>query len=528
MIERDKNTDGALGSGDPFSVLYVACLQAQLNGELVIWDDDAGCEGRIAFRDGHPFHVGGEAFAEHPIGRVLLELGSVDTGDIEVAVETQKSVPPGEAPLLGEILGQALVLDDGAIESALEIQTKRRLIGAFSIANGMWRCQWAKREDFTRGGAAIDGWTVLIPGVRESTDDKALRRLNDDLLGHSVMLTCTVEEAHAFGHDAADEPILISLEKPRKPDQLEREIGNRRHVRAVLLALSLAGKLERLPAHKGVPFAKTPRRSKTEGAAPAPRIERASTSAQPKPTEPKPRPAKASADTKKLADDIKAAAKGIDDRSCFDLLGATESTPKDDLRVAYTDLVRKYHPDALSQQGLPQDVLDLAAELSGKLNEAYDTLTDDRKRAEYLRLYHDDRIKGSSRKKALLDDAQTKFKMALVLLKKRNYTQARELLKYATESDGKNGTYKAYFAWSLWTDPSLLIDVVGPKVMDLLAAAVKLAPDDAQAHYFYGAVLKVRGDLAKAQKFFRKTLEIDPRHVEATRELRLMRMRQKK
>ncbi len=530
MIERGQDAAGELSPKDSFAAVYVACLKAELTGHLVIWDEDRACDGKIAFRDGHPFHVGGEAFEDHPLGRVLSELGSVDTGDIEFALEAQKSEPA--PPLLGDMLNRELVLDDDAIEGALEIQTKRRLLSAFDIRNGMWRCEWAKKDDFARGGAPMQGWAVLIPGVRESATDRELRRLTDDLLGHAVKLSCSVEEAHKYGHDAGDESILIALEKPRKPDQLERELSDRKHVRGVLLALHLAGVLERLPAQKGVPFPKTPRRSKSSGGS-APKIERVSTAAPapaPAPetkSQPKP-PPKPSPEALQLADDIKRRCKDIDDQSHFEVLGATESTSTDALRTLFAELVRSYHPDKLTQLNLPKDVVDKAAELSTRLNDSYATLTDPKRRSEYLRLYHDSRIKGSSRKEAQVKDTETKFKMGMVLLKKRSYSEARALLQTAAEADPTNGTYKAYLAWAMWTDPSLLIDVVGPKVLELLEEATKHTNTDAQAFYFYGAVLKVRGDLARAQKMFKKTLNIDPRHVEATRELRLMRMRQKR
>ncbi|MGQ0506259.1 MAG: tetratricopeptide repeat protein, partial [Myxococcaceae bacterium] len=43
----------------------------------------------------------------------------------------------------------------------------------------------------------------------------------------------------------------------------------------------------------------------------------------------------------------------------------------------------------------------------------------------------------------------------------------------------------------------------------------------AQAHFFLGTLMKLTGDAAGAQKYFKRTLELRPDHVDAQRELRL-------
>jgi hypothetical protein len=42
------------------------------------------------------------------------------------------------------------------------------------------------------------------------------------------------------------------------------------------------------------------------------------------------------------------------------------------------------------------------------------------------------------------------------------------------------------------------------------------------AHLFLGHMSKVVGDMKLAQKCYQRVLELDPKHVEAQRELRLM------
>jgi tetratricopeptide (TPR) repeat protein len=53
-----------------------------------------------------------------------------------------------------------------------------------------------------------------------------------------------------------------------------------------------------------------------------------------------------------------------------------------------------------------------------------------------------------------------------------------------------------------------------------LAIALKKNPRCAQAYYFHGQVAKGLGDNAAAVKHFQKTLEIQPDHLDAQREIR--------
>ena len=201
---------------------------------------------------------------------------------------------------------------------------------------------------------------------------------------------------------------------------------------------------------------------------------------------------------------------------------------RDIIRAKYTELVRRYHPDSLSRDGLGQEILDLAATISSKLNEAYQTLTNEQMRGEYDALLSDDRVQGSATKQVALAEAEKKFRMAQILLKKRDFEKARDMLTGCADAVPKDGRFKAWLAWSLWQDPTLLQDVVAPRVVELLNDAVKLADSEGDPHYFLAVVSRVTGDLSKAAKHFKKCIELNPNHHEAMRELRLMKMRSSK
>ena len=67
------------------------------------------------------------------------------------------------------------------------------------------------------------------------------------------------------------------------------------------------------------------------------------------------------------------------DRSQFDphaILGVSNSTGKDEMRSAYIQLVKSYHPDRFANLDLPQEMKDYAAAMQARINMAYDQLKD--------------------------------------------------------------------------------------------------------------------------------------------------------
>ncbi len=67
--------------------------------------------------------------------------------------------------------------------------------------------------------------------------------------------------------------------------------------------------------------------------------------------------------------------------SYYDTLGVSRSADDKEIRKAYRDLARKYHPDVCKEPG--------AEERFKKINEAYSVLSDSEKRAQYDQLGHD-------------------------------------------------------------------------------------------------------------------------------------------
>ena len=68
----------------------------------------------------------------------------------------------------------------------------------------------------------------------------------------------------------------------------------------------------------------------------------------------------------------------------YEVLGVSPGASDDEIKKAYRELSRKYHPDA----NINNPLADLAAEKFKEVQEAYDVLSDDNKKAAYDRYGH--------------------------------------------------------------------------------------------------------------------------------------------
>jgi curved DNA-binding protein CbpA len=210
----------------------------------------------------------------------------------------------------------------------------------------------------------------------------------------------------------------------------------------------------------------------------------------------------------------------------FVMLGLSRESGAAQVKTAFLSLAKVYHPDRL-----PASLIHLSAKGTAvfeAIREAYDTLYDDARRASYVQNLGKasaSRQAGGGGKQDKATEAADLARKAEVFFRKRDFRAAEEHYQHAYQVDPK-AVHLASAAWALYMDPARKGEAA--KSRQMMADALKLDPSCDRAHYQLGVISRVEGDMDRAERHFREAVRVNPRHLEANQELRLIEMRKKK
>lgn len=216
----------------------------------------------------------------------------------------------------------------------------------------------------------------------------------------------------------------------------------------------------------------------------------------------------------------------------YSLLAVAKSASSSDVRRAYFTLVKKIHPDRLPQHGL-SDEIERASRLFQVITNAYETLSDKKRKAEY----DAGKVQGLTPSNPMQqtgasssprgDAAKIAFHKGTVMLNKKAYAKAEEYLREAVDRDGEdNVRYWQALGWAVFCN-----EEARPDAQRLSAArecfekALEKDDEDALTHYNIGLYWKAMENMNRCRQAMTKAVECKPNFVEAKRELRLMKMR---
>jgi hypothetical protein len=214
----------------------------------------------------------------------------------------------------------------------------------------------------------------------------------------------------------------------------------------------------------------------------------------------------------------------MDRQNYFEMLGVKESADGGDIRKKYMTLAKKWHPDRL-----PPELSDLRPwvdEIFHLYTVASDTLGDAKKRAEYQRtVMQGGGTPESERKLNVMVEAAINFQKVDVLVKRRRYDEALQICDAAMAVVRKEADYPAMKAWILLLRDGTDDDAVADEIRSLLRKTFSINTDHVHGHFVRAHFLKRQGDHDKALKHFKKVAKLDPRNLEALREVRVGNMR---
>jgi tetratricopeptide (TPR) repeat protein len=156
--------------------------------------------------------------------------------------------------------------------------------------------------------------------------------------------------------------------------------------------------------------------------------------------------------------------------------------------------------------------------LFARINEAAQVLGDEKRRKEY-----ESELDGKAENVDVsrIFAAEENFQKAEIFIKARKYQEGLDLLEQAIQM---NTDEAEFYAWRGYA--KFLLSKDRKQSFEECASdcrkALKMVERCLPAHLFLGHMAKALGDLKLAKKCYTRVLELDEKHIEAQRELRLM------
>ena len=187
--------------------------------------------------------------------------------------------------------------------------------------------------------------------------------------------------------------------------------------------------------------------------------------------------------------------------SYYDLLGIAKSATIADVRKAYAKLARERHPDRFPDPAEKSRAQQTFQEITA----AFNTLTNDRSRAEY-----DRSLAAPPRPPVPEEIARDAFDRGQKLYEAKNFFDAVELLRIAVTHMPQEARYHAALGRALARNPRWVREG-----MQSLEKAVQLAPKQAGFHADLAELLVGQGLRIRARKAAEAALRLDPQHAVA-------------
>lgn len=214
----------------------------------------------------------------------------------------------------------------------------------------------------------------------------------------------------------------------------------------------------------------------------------------------------------------------IDRADYFSMLELARDATRDEIETAFLELAKVWHPDRLPAELAP--VRDACSRVFARMSEARGTLTDDEQRARYMRLLADGSGSPAMQETvAKVVEAATNFQKAEVCFKRNDYAQAESFCRKAVEADATQPDYLALLAWLVALKPENHSPEKTRDAIQMLDRALAMSAKCEKAYFWRAMLYKRVGRADAAVRDFKRVVELNPRNIDAAREVRLYRMR---
>jgi hypothetical protein len=526
----------------PLVHLLVYIHDRKLTGTIELATTDKRATAAIRFMAGEPAKVRTSA-PGLSLGTVLRDLGFLTDAQLEDSLrKLQKAKAAGRA-LHGQLLVDDRIVDRRKLESGLREQVARKLRAVAAMPP-------ETMYGFYDGFDGLRGWggdleqgfdpiPMLWPLLADSppVDHVASGLARIGLA--PLRLVKDADIARFALDDAGGRLVELLRGRPLGVSGLVTESGLPRGQVELLAYLLLVTKRVEVLRGQEPPLSTPPAPGSAEHApvsrAPVPAVERSSKpsfpriksasasgrmAAVPPPPPPPSLPAELAARWQEITD----RASSIDRTDYFTMLDLARDATREEIETTFFALAKRWHPDRLPTELAP--VRDPCSRVFGRMSEAHATLADEDKRKRYMNLLADGSGSPETQETvAKVLEAATDFQKAEVCFKRNDLAQAELWCRKATEGDPTQPNYRALLAWIIALKPenhSPEKTLEGIKALDDALAVNEKAE---AAHVWRGMLYKRIGKEDLALLDFARAAELNPRNIDAAREVRLSQMR---
>jgi tetratricopeptide (TPR) repeat protein len=523
----------------PIRLYYIAAA-GEATGLLTL--KTTGHTLQLHFRKGSPEYFNSD-HADDEVGAFLVRQGLLNKGQLDQA-EAKKAQFGGE--LVAALFGLGII-NPGSAFTQLAQRAQAILHKAMLVETGTFTFE-AIELPAHRAMPLGNKWGILSEQLRKVPIAEVKRRLGE-AMDMPVMkaggrvdageLKLTPQEARAFSHfDGVRSLHQLERDLPQDADNHCRVAWYLQQLEAVsFAAVKLPAPGSRPPPPAAAPQPKLEEvAAKTQpgaggaarpGAPAAAKPAAPKAAAAPKPAAPAPaaKPAAPAAPRAAPSDpvaelkELEKVAAAIRKQNHFELFGLKKE-PADPAAVkqAYLKLARTWHPDTVPPHA-PEGLAKLKEEIFGRIGDAQRVLSDKNATEDYLAEL--ELGSGDKMEIARIFNAEEFFHKGEILVKARKFPDAVKSLEEAIANNPDEGEYYAWRGYAKFFSAADKKTNHAEALRDINLCIAK-NPRCAPAYYFLGHIAKVMGDLKEAKKQFKKCLELNEKHIDAERELRML------
>ncbi|QQR91203.1 MAG: DnaJ domain-containing protein [Myxococcales bacterium] len=208
----------------------------------------------------------------------------------------------------------------------------------------------------------------------------------------------------------------------------------------------------------------------------------------------------------------------------FQLLGLSMEADSAAVSHAYMSQAKKWHPDKLPKTMDP--LRSMVREVFKALTDAQKALANDKARQDYIELVNSGAGSPAEQKRMMdLVEAASEIQTAAMLLQQRNYTEALEHAKQAVRLAPNDPDGHTFYGWALYQLNAKNEDIPYDEILSHFAKTLSINPRHEKANFYKALIFKQQGKNAEALQLFKVVAKINPRNVDAARELRIASMR---